>query len=93
MKTAMLGVSKQPKVIWSKDKINPIQAAQNSELSTEGFSLDYDLDLNVKITDWLTFATTNRLSAYTEMDKTYYSKSADNIVYYGLGLRQLTKQF
>ena len=71
--------------IWSKDKINPIQAAENSELSTEGFSLDYDLDLNVKITDWLTFVTTNRLSVYTAMDKTYYAKTADNIVYYGLG--------
>jgi TonB-linked SusC/RagA family outer membrane protein len=71
--------------IWSKDKINPIQAAENSELSTEGFSLDYDLDLNVKITDWLTFATTNRLSAYSALDKTYYAKAADNIVYYGLG--------
>lgn len=71
--------------IWSKDKINPIQAAQNSELSTEGFSLDYDLDLNIKITDWLSFVTTNRLSAYSAMDKTYYSKKADNIVYYGLG--------
>jgi TonB-linked SusC/RagA family outer membrane protein len=71
--------------IWSKDKINPIQSAQNSELSTEGFSLDYDLDLNVKITDWLSFATTNRLSAMTSMDKAYYAKNADNIVYYGLG--------
>lgn len=71
--------------IWSKDKINPIQSAENSELSTQGFSLDYDLDLNVKLTDWLSFATTNRLSAFTSMDKAYYAKNADNIVYYGLG--------
>ncbi len=71
--------------IWSKDKINPIQAAQNSELSTAGFNFDYDLDLNVKITDWLSFATTNRLSALTSIDKSYYAKNADNIVYYGLG--------
>jgi TonB-linked SusC/RagA family outer membrane protein len=71
--------------IWSKDKINPIQAAQNSELSTEGFNFDYDLDLNVKITDWLSFTTNNRLSAMTSMDKSYYAKNADNIVYYGLG--------
>ena len=72
-------------VIWSKDKINPIQAAQNSELSTEGFSLDYDLDLDVKITRWLSFVTTNRLSAYSALDKSYYAKAADNIVYYGIG--------
>jgi TonB-linked SusC/RagA family outer membrane protein len=71
--------------IWSKDKINPIQASQNSELSAEGFSLDYDLDLNVKITDWLSFTTNNRLSAVSSMDKSYYAKNADNIVYYGLG--------
>jgi TonB-linked SusC/RagA family outer membrane protein len=71
--------------IWSKDKINPIQSAQNSELSTEGFSFDYDLDLNVRITDWLSFTTNNRLSALTSMDKAYYAKNADNIVYYGLG--------
>ncbi len=72
-------------VIWSKDKINPVQAAENSELSTEGFSLDYDLDLDIKITGWLSFVTTNRLSAYNALDKTYYAKAADNIVYYGLG--------
>jgi TonB-linked SusC/RagA family outer membrane protein len=71
--------------IWSKDKINPIQAAQNSELSSTGFSFDYDLDLNVKISDWLSFVSTNRLSAMTSMDKSYYAKNADNIVYYGLG--------
>ncbi len=71
--------------IWSKDKINPIQSAQNSELSFESFSFDYDLDLNVKITSWLTASSTNRLSAYSGLDKTYYAKAADNIVYYGLG--------
>ncbi len=71
--------------IWSKDKINPIQSAQNSELSYESFNFDYDLDLNVKITSWLTASSTNRLSAYSGLDKTYYAKAADNIVYYGLG--------
>jgi TonB-linked SusC/RagA family outer membrane protein len=71
--------------LWSKDKVNPIQSAQNTELSSQGFSLDYDLNLNVRITNWLTFTTNNRLSALTSMDKEYYSKNADNIVYYGLG--------
>jgi TonB-linked SusC/RagA family outer membrane protein len=71
--------------IWSKDKINPIQAAENSELSNSGFSLDYDLDLNIKITSWLTFASTNRLSAGTNMDKQYYAAIADNLSYYGTG--------
>ena len=71
--------------IWSKDKINPIQAAKNSELSSKTFSFDYDIDLTIRISDWLTFASTNRLSAFTAMDQTYYAKAADNIVYYGLG--------
>jgi TonB-linked SusC/RagA family outer membrane protein len=71
--------------IWSKDKINPIQAADNSELSNTGFSLDYDLDLNIKFTDWLSFSSTNRLSAGSFMDKQYYSATADNLSYFGSG--------
>ena len=71
--------------IWSKDKINPIQAANNSELSNTGFSLDYDLDLNIRFTDWLSFSSTNRLSANSFMDKQYYSATADNLSYFGSG--------
>jgi TonB-linked SusC/RagA family outer membrane protein len=79
--------------IWSKDKINPIQAAQNSELSNKSFSFDYDLDLNIRILNWLTFTSTNRLSAITTMDKTFYAKAADNIVYYGLGYTSTRSNF
>lgn len=71
--------------IWSKDKINPIQAANNSELSNRSLNVDYDFDLNVKILDWLNFSSSNRLSASTGMDKAYYSKNADNLSYYGTG--------
>ena len=71
--------------IWSKDKINPIQATNNSELSNTGFSLDYDLDLNIRFTDWLSFSSTNRLSASSFMDKQYYSATADNLSYFGSG--------
>ena len=71
--------------IWSKDKINPIQAAENSELKSKAFSLNYDIDLNVEILDWLTFSSTNRLSAYTTMDNTFYAKNADNLSYVGTG--------
>lgn len=71
--------------IWSKDKINPIFAAENSELSNKGFNLDYDLDLNIKILPWLTFATTNRVSAYASMDYAWYAKNCDNLSYYGTG--------
>ena len=71
--------------IWSKDKINPIQAANNSELSNIGISFDYDLDLNIKINNWLSFSSANRLSAGSSMDKQYYSATADNLSYYGTG--------
>jgi len=79
--------------IWSKDKINPIQAAENSELSTKSFSFDYDIDLNVKILDWLSFSTTNRLSALALMDKTYYSAAADNLSYFGTGFVSTQNSF
>jgi TonB-linked SusC/RagA family outer membrane protein len=71
--------------IWSKDKINPIQAAENSELSNKSFGFDYDINLSIKILQWLTFTTSNRLSAYSSMDQTYYSKTADNLSYFGTG--------
>jgi TonB-linked SusC/RagA family outer membrane protein len=71
--------------IWSKDKINPIQAAENSEISSKSFSIDYDLDLSIKIKDWLTFSSTNRISAISSLDKTYYAKAADNLTYFGTG--------
>jgi TonB-linked SusC/RagA family outer membrane protein len=76
---------KEAEGIWSKDKINPIQAAENSELSNMGFGLDYDIDLTLKLTSWLSFASTNRISANTFMDKQYYSAACDNLSYYGTG--------
>ncbi len=71
--------------IWSKDKINPIQAAENSELSNKSFGFDYDITLNINILKWLTFSSSNRLSAYSYMDQTYYSAAADNLSYFGTG--------
>jgi TonB-linked SusC/RagA family outer membrane protein len=71
--------------IWSKDKINPIQAAENSELSNKSFGFDYDITLNIDILKWLTFFSSNRLSAYSSMDQTYYSKTADYLSYFGTG--------
>lgn len=71
--------------IWSKDKINPLQAAENSEFSSKSFSVDYDASLNINLTSWLSFASTNRLSAYSTMSKTFYAKKADNLSYTGTG--------
>ncbi|MGB8357866.1 MAG: hypothetical protein WCD55_04545, partial [Bacteroidales bacterium] len=71
--------------IWSKDKINPIQAAENSELSNKSFGFDYDITLSIDILKWLTFTSSNRLSANSYIDQTYYSKAADNLSYFGTG--------
>ncbi|WP_025865757.1 SusC/RagA family TonB-linked outer membrane protein [Prolixibacter bellariivorans] len=71
--------------IWSKDKINPIQAADNSNLTNLALNVDYDFDLNIKLLDWLTFSSTNRLSVDNGMDKQFYAKNADNLSYYGTG--------
>lgn len=74
--------------IWSKDKVNPLQAAEHSELSSKYFAVDYDFSLNVNILDWLSFSSSNRISAGSAMGYTNYEKSADNISYYGLGFVQ-----
>ena len=71
--------------IWSKDKINPIQAAENSELSNRSLNVEYDFYLDIKLAAWLTFSSSNRLSAYADMDKEFYSKDADNLSYTGTG--------
>ena len=71
--------------IWSKDKINPIQAAQNSEISGRTFSMDYDASLNVDITNWLSFVSSNRLSASNGMGKTFYAGKADDLSFTGTG--------
>jgi TonB-linked SusC/RagA family outer membrane protein len=74
--------------IWSKDRVNPIQAAEHSELSSKSFAVDYDLALNINILNWLSFSSANRLSASPAMGYTNYEKIADNIQYYGLGFVQ-----
>ncbi|MBN2347980.1 MAG: SusC/RagA family TonB-linked outer membrane protein [Bacteroidales bacterium] len=81
---------KNDETIWSKDKINPIQAAENSEFLSKDFSVDYDLVLNVELLSWLSFSSTNRLSLYTGSSKTFYSKKADDLSYTGTGYINVT---
>jgi TonB-linked SusC/RagA family outer membrane protein len=57
---------------WSRDNINPLHTIDNSDNSYKGIDLDYDLALNVKITSWLTFNSSNRL--------TYNSRKSNNFV-------------
>ncbi len=61
---------------WSRDKINPIHSVDNSEYTGKGFALDYDFVLNIDITDWLSFSTSNRLSYSNDKSHSYVSPEA-----------------
>lgn len=58
---------------WSRDKINPLNTAENSDHRYKGFDVNYDLDLNLRITDWLRFSSTNRVAASYNTSSNYYS--------------------
>jgi len=58
---------------WSRDKVNPIHTIDNSNHPYKNFDANYDLDLNIGITPWLTFASTNRVSANYFKATDYYS--------------------
>ena len=58
---------------WSRDKINPFHTIANSDHNSKGFGLDYDLVLKVKITNWLSFSSSNRLSYSTDKSHDFVS--------------------
>lgn len=61
---------------WSRDNINPLHTIDNSENSYKGLNLFYDLALDIKITNWLSFTTTNRLAYFSNKSKNFVSPSA-----------------
>ena len=69
---------------WSRDKVNPIHTIQNSNHPYKNFDANYDLNANVAITDWLSLASTNRVSASYFKATTYYSPLAAG-QYHGTG--------
>lgn len=69
---------------WSRDKTNPINTIQNSNHPYKGFDVNYDIALNLPITNWLTFSSTNRLSASYNWGETFYSPTVEG-VYHNLG--------
>lgn len=58
---------------WSRDKVNPIHTINNSDHLYKAFDVNYDLGLNVGITDWLSFVSTNRLSLGYNKNRSWYS--------------------
>ncbi len=69
---------------WSRDKINPVNTAENSNHLFKGFDANYDLDFNIKITDWLRYTSTNRVSASFNNSSDYYSPETAG-QYHGIG--------
>lgn len=58
---------------WSRDKVNPIHTVENSDHPYKGFDLNYDLGVNYNFNKWLTFTSTNRLSAGFNKGTNYFS--------------------
>ncbi len=69
---------------WSRDKINPIHTVANSDHTFKGFDINYDLGAHLRITDWLTFSSTNRVSASFNKGVNYVSPIAAG-TYHGDG--------
>ena len=69
---------------WSRDHINPIHTIQNSDHNYSGVSIDYDMVFNWKITKWLSFNSSNRLSYSTSKSHDYVSPIAAG-TYHGKG--------
>ncbi len=60
----------------SRDHINPFHNVENSTHNYNGFGASYDMSINFKINNWLTFRTTNRLSMYTDKGHNFVSALA-----------------
>lgn len=60
---------------WSRDKINPVHTINNSKHPYKGFDVNYDGALNIAITPWLSFSSTNRLAVGYNKGTNYFSPS------------------
>lgn len=69
---------------WSRDKINPVHTIENSSHKYKSFDVNYDLALNVDITDWLSFSSTNRGAVNFSKGSNFFSPTTAG-VYHGTG--------
>jgi TonB-linked SusC/RagA family outer membrane protein len=69
---------------WSRDKINPLNTIDNSNHPYKGADLNYDLNLNINLTHWLTFSSSNRIAAAYNKSTNYYSPTVAG-QYHGTG--------
>ncbi len=61
---------------WSRDHINPIHSIDNSDYNYKGVGIDYDMVFNLKILEWLSFSSSNRLSFNTDKGHRFVSPIA-----------------
>jgi TonB-linked SusC/RagA family outer membrane protein len=69
---------------WSRDKINPVHTINNSEHPYKGFDVNYDASLNIDITPWLSFSSSNRVAAGYNKSSNFFSPSTAG-TYHGTG--------
>ncbi len=69
---------------WSRDKVNPLNTIENSDHPYKNFDVNYDLNLDLPITNWLSFNSSNRLSASYYYSSTFYSPQVAG-QYHGTG--------
>ncbi|MEP6682062.1 MAG: SusC/RagA family TonB-linked outer membrane protein [Parafilimonas sp.] len=58
---------------WSRDKVNPVHTIAHSDHPYKGFDINYDLNFNYEINNWLTLSSTNRVAANYSKSTSYYS--------------------
>ncbi|WP_423149359.1 SusC/RagA family TonB-linked outer membrane protein [Rubrolithibacter danxiaensis] len=58
---------------WSRDKVNPIHTVENSNHPYKGFDVNYDLALNINLTKWLSFSSSNRFAASFNKSSNFFS--------------------
>jgi TonB-linked SusC/RagA family outer membrane protein len=69
---------------WSRDKINPVHTIRNSNHPYKSFDANYDMALNIDITDWLSFSSSNRLGTGYDKGSSYFSPEVA-ATYHGTG--------
>lgn len=61
---------------WSRDKINPLHSAENSDYNFKGGDISYDLSLKYKINNWISFNSNNRIGFNTTKSHRFISPKA-----------------
>ena len=61
---------------WSRDKINPLHTIDHSDYPYRGLDVSYDMVFDWKLTNWLTFSSSNRLGGNTSRSTRYIDRYA-----------------